>query len=708
MFTNPATSLGRGPAVSAPSGVVASVVCALVVLLLGPAPSASAQTWTSVAPGVDRYTATIAGPNRVRATRINLCYPGVKMRATTYAERGQKTSNWAPSVGVAAAVNGGFFKFGSYAPDQGVAWGNGAEWPNSADTGVRGWMAFGDRQIDHNHAWQVGEPPGWTWEAVNGDATLVDGGVAVNCGGCGTASPRPRTAVGYTADRRTVYFVTVDGDNTGSAGMLIDQFAQLVATFGVERAMNVDGGGSTTHWATGVGLTNVPSNGAERTVSNHLGVYASGGGLTPHCPTGYHATYVGGTFAGGSGTTVTLETGQTTTIYLDFLNSGTESWQSPVRLAPLPYGQASPLAHSSWISPGRIVDVDASTPSGEVGRFAFTVQAPNTPGVYKQELDILHEGVAWFSQSWGPVAGTFWIEVTVVAPPQWRAEVVQIGGFNGNGGAIVGETGSIQSGWVEARNTGSTTWPAGNVRLGTTNPRDHQSTLATSAWLNGIRIASVPNDVPPGATVTMPIEVQLPTTAQTVSETFGFLAEGVIWFADAGGPGDNAVVLNVTAEDPPPEPEPEPEPEPGPEPEPEPEPEIQVEPLPEPVPDTGMDAVDDTATPTDTDTADLPDNGAETVDDIGPTDTLVPDAALGDTAFQDTSGPDQLLDSTEETGNGYSARFRGSSSNSTIVGSEQGCVGADGNGAPRVPVSFLLATLLGYFVLSRRRRVLQR
>ena len=60
--------------------------------------------------------------------------------------------------------------------------------------------------------------------------------------------------------------------------MTIDQLAVLMSSFGIERAMNLDGGGSTTMWVKGQGVVNVPSDGVQRVVANHLGVFATGKG----------------------------------------------------------------------------------------------------------------------------------------------------------------------------------------------------------------------------------------------------------------------------------------------------------------------------------------------------------------------------------------------------------------------------------------------
>jgi len=79
----------------------------------------------------------------------------------------------------------------------------------------------------------------------------------------------PRTAVGFSQDEKTAYFVTVDGRITTSKGMSLPELADFMIGLGVYRAVNLDGGGSTTMVVRGT-IQNTPSGGAERTVSNAL------------------------------------------------------------------------------------------------------------------------------------------------------------------------------------------------------------------------------------------------------------------------------------------------------------------------------------------------------------------------------------------------------------------------------------------------------
>lgn len=86
----------------------------------------------------------------------------------------------------------------------------------------------------------------------------------------------PRTAVGIDKAGTKVYFITVDGRQKGySDGMTLTQFARHLVDLGVDRALNLDGGGSTTMavrypYSSKVSLANKPSDGRERGVPSIL------------------------------------------------------------------------------------------------------------------------------------------------------------------------------------------------------------------------------------------------------------------------------------------------------------------------------------------------------------------------------------------------------------------------------------------------------
>ncbi|MGX1981550.1 S-layer family protein [Thermolongibacillus altinsuensis] len=83
----------------------------------------------------------------------------------------------------------------------------------------------------------------------------------------------PRTAVAIDSSGKKVFFVTVDGRQPGySDGMTLKEFAQYLVSIGAYKAVNLDGGGSTTMAVRRLGQTyptvvNSPSDGKERSVS---------------------------------------------------------------------------------------------------------------------------------------------------------------------------------------------------------------------------------------------------------------------------------------------------------------------------------------------------------------------------------------------------------------------------------------------------------
>lgn len=88
----------------------------------------------------------------------------------------------------------------------------------------------------------------------------------------------PRTAVAYSKDRSKVLLVTIDGRQNGfSNGVSLQGLAEYLTSLGVDRAINLDGGGSTTMLVRNPGygfpaLMNQPSGGNQRGVSTTLQV----------------------------------------------------------------------------------------------------------------------------------------------------------------------------------------------------------------------------------------------------------------------------------------------------------------------------------------------------------------------------------------------------------------------------------------------------
>ena len=117
----------------------------------------------------------------------------------------------------------------------------------------------------------------WT-QAVGGNVLLVDQGRPLTSfqADKSITSLNARTAVGVSQDGKTLYMVTVTG--TGNKGVYLDELARIMAEMGSWRAVNFDGGGSTTMSARMLGETQAnlairPTGGSERRVPTGLAVF---------------------------------------------------------------------------------------------------------------------------------------------------------------------------------------------------------------------------------------------------------------------------------------------------------------------------------------------------------------------------------------------------------------------------------------------------
>jgi hypothetical protein len=93
----------------------------------------------------------------------------------------------------------------------------------------------------------------------------------------------PRTAVGFSADGKKMFLLTVDGRQAPYLlGLNLKDLAAILKEMGAYNALNLDGGGSSTMLAREPGtieldVENKPSDGGERPVPNGLALYAPAG-----------------------------------------------------------------------------------------------------------------------------------------------------------------------------------------------------------------------------------------------------------------------------------------------------------------------------------------------------------------------------------------------------------------------------------------------
>ncbi len=233
------------------------------------------------------------GPIRGLLATVDLTDPTVEILTTAPTGTATeavltRTDTWRTSVGAKIAINANFYSIisGSNADVIGLAFANGVQ-----VSPFRQFGAFPDPAItfDQNRVPTVGyiSNTAGVWDAVAGvgpSNTDSDPGTllitdGVNTGATARVTPatrEPRTAVGINQAGTRLYMLVIDGrQSTWSVGVTLAELADLLLERGVWRAVNLDGGGSSSFVYTddlGTVRTNKPSDGSMRSVAYHLGI----------------------------------------------------------------------------------------------------------------------------------------------------------------------------------------------------------------------------------------------------------------------------------------------------------------------------------------------------------------------------------------------------------------------------------------------------
>ncbi|MBN2358658.1 MAG: phosphodiester glycosidase family protein [Deltaproteobacteria bacterium] len=262
--------------------ILLALLLASLIAALPDREARAGDTWSDPYTGIRRLYRTTSKPWRIHVLKVNLCARGVSVRATASGEKWRTASSFGRLLTAEAAINGDFFSYDTHLPT-GQAIGNGSAW--HADTNSSGTIGFGVRRALLDLPGRLLEPPPfWMRNAVGGRPTLVkDGAVPSSFNRTDCSVRHPRTAVGLSRDRQTLIMAVVDGRSSVSIGMTCAELAALMREMGAYTAINLDGGGSSTMWLRSLGVVNDPSDGSERTVSNHLAVQANGSGAPGSC-----------------------------------------------------------------------------------------------------------------------------------------------------------------------------------------------------------------------------------------------------------------------------------------------------------------------------------------------------------------------------------------------------------------------------------------
>lgn len=246
----------------------------LLALLLLVATTALAD-WQKVGPGVDYQRFTTATTD-IHVTRIDLTNDEIRVVATRESERGLRVSELAKKIHALAAINGDYFD--PKMNPVGLTVGPCGAWQGSKDTAREGVVAVGAKQARIDRQKDVMDPvEDWVETAISGWPVLVvdcEPLTAAQLPGSDpfTRAPHPRTAVGLSRDRKTLYFVVADGRRQNAPGLTLAELGKFMAEeLEACSAINLDGGGSTAMWVSDR-IVNKPSDGTERRVADHLAV----------------------------------------------------------------------------------------------------------------------------------------------------------------------------------------------------------------------------------------------------------------------------------------------------------------------------------------------------------------------------------------------------------------------------------------------------
>lgn len=206
--------------------------------------------------------------------RVNLSDPDIDLMVTPPESLGITTSDFLIHHGLQLAVNGD--EWLSWRNPKGLAVSRGVQY--SAPSFEPSVYISASNQV------QVGGPPPTViWDAISGSHTLVKAGV-VNRKLSMCAKPEvycknlaPRTSLGLTQDNKLILIVAQGLQDSLRDALTLKELASLNVELGVQNAISLDGGGSSTMTINDQGnptVVNSPSDGKERVVSNHLGIRA--------------------------------------------------------------------------------------------------------------------------------------------------------------------------------------------------------------------------------------------------------------------------------------------------------------------------------------------------------------------------------------------------------------------------------------------------
>lgn len=214
----------------------------------------------------------------VHMVKVDLSCPDIHILGTPKEQRNMSTRNFAYANKTTVAINGSFFDEQNY--PLGLTVSQGQPWLKAQDKKSYSFLACTATRECHIEAFNQTTVYQTQWQTVisgwqglsNGQYQCASGSPRI-CHS-NARSPHPRTALGISDDKRYLVIIVVEGRQDNFKGYTLNQVARLFKKIGVSRAINLDGGGSSTLIINNRRVNRLPSQQLffERNVANHLGI----------------------------------------------------------------------------------------------------------------------------------------------------------------------------------------------------------------------------------------------------------------------------------------------------------------------------------------------------------------------------------------------------------------------------------------------------
>jgi hypothetical protein len=243
----------------------------LLLVLAGCAsapPPAVPSGWQAVAPGLLYWR----GEPGLHALKVDLRLR--RLQLTPYAERGRAVDGFSAAAQALAVVNVSFFDRRFHARGHTVS--EGEAWPEPLNLEASPLLACDVQQrcqLDLEAPYPL---PAATRTALAGTPWLIRAGqprTPADDAGCPglCAATHPRTALGLSADGRTLILLLAEGRREGVPGLTLADTARRLLELGAHEGLNLDGGGSSSLLLNGTSVMQRPANEPQlRRVANAL------------------------------------------------------------------------------------------------------------------------------------------------------------------------------------------------------------------------------------------------------------------------------------------------------------------------------------------------------------------------------------------------------------------------------------------------------